>query len=203
MYDVVNKSSNYTVEPNVKIVGCANTSDAMTITLPAASSCKNRMIWIKRYDFQSIGSITITSVSGNVQSPYLGTHNSTTVLNEEIKGVGYYSDGSLWHLIDFVKNWSMKSTTKASSFTLTLDDMNSHILTNVGSANNITIPSGLPQGSEVWVTQFATGKTTIVAGSGTTLVSNGNKFKIIGQYGVIKLFHHGADIWIMSGERAV
>ena len=203
MYDIVNKNSNYSVEPNVKVVGCFNTTDAMTVTLPAASAYKNRFIWIKRYDTNSVGLITITSVSGNVQSPYTSAHDSSTVIGQDIKGLGYYSDGSLWHLLDFVRSQSMRSVTKNAAATLTLDDMGAHILMNASSSNNVTIPSGMPPGSEFWVTQFTTSRTSVLAGAGVTLVSNGNKFKIVGQYGVVKLFHHGADIWIMSGDRVV
>lgn len=93
--------------------------------------------------------------------------------------------------------------TQTASYTLVLADAGKAVEMNVGSANNLTVPPNssvaFPIGTVITVSQIGSGQTTLVAGAGVTLLSNGSKLKLTGQYAEASLRKRATDTWIVSG----
>jgi hypothetical protein len=67
---------------------------------------------------------------------------------------------------------------------------------NVGSANNLTVPASVfSAGQQILLAQYGAGQTTIVAGAGVTIRSNGGKLKLNVQYS-------GATLIFLSSSEA-
>ena len=96
------------------------------------------------------------------------------------------------------------SSTKTASYTLALADLAQVINMNVASANNLTVPPNgtvaFPIGSQILIYQSGAGQTTIVAGSGVTIRSQGSKLKLTGQYAVAVVLKIGTDEWVAMGN---
>lgn len=92
---------------------------------------------------------------------------------------------------------------RTASYTLALTDLNKMVEMNVGSANNLTVPPNssvaFPIGSQIFISQYGAGQTTIVAGSGVTIRSQYGYLKITVQYGGVTLVKVGTDEWYCFG----
>jgi hypothetical protein len=85
---------------------------------------------------------------------------------------------------------------QTASYTLVLSDADKLVEMNVGSANNLTVPASVfSAGQQILLAQYGAGQTTIVAGSGMTIRSNGGKLKLNVQYS-------GATLIFLSGTEA-
>jgi hypothetical protein len=75
---------------------------------------------------------------------------------------------------------------------------------NVSSGNTITIPPNsavtFSIGSQITISQYGTGQTTIVAGLGVTLRSSGNFLKLAAQYSMATLMKVGTNEWYVVGQ---
>jgi hypothetical protein len=72
---------------------------------------------------------------------------------------------------------------------------------NVGSANNLTVPaSTFVAGQQILIAQYGAGQTTIVAGAGMTIRSNGGKLKLSGQYSGATLVFLSASECYLFGD---
>jgi hypothetical protein len=93
---------------------------------------------------------------------------------------------------------------KTSSYTLVLTDQNDIIEMNVATANNLTVPLNstvaFPIGTEIAITQYGAGKTTIVATGGVTLRSAGGLLSIGAQYAMVTLVKVATDEWYVVGN---
>lgn len=99
----------------------------------------------------------------------------------------------------------VSTNVQTASYTLALSDaVNTVVEMNVATANNLTIPPNssvaIPVGSIIEVGQYGAGQTTLVAGSGVTIRSEGAKLKITGQYGAATLRKRATDEWWASGS---
>jgi hypothetical protein len=96
---------------------------------------------------------------------------------------------------------------QTSSYTLVLADAGKVVEMNSSSANNLTIPLNSSVaysiGTEITITQYGTGRTTIVATSGVTTRSVNNWLRANGQYSVIGLLKVGNDEWYVYGDISV
>ena len=94
--------------------------------------------------------------------------------------------------------------TQGASYTLALTDQSKIVETNVGSANNVTIPLdssvNFPIGTEIQVLQLGAGQTTIVATSGVTTRSKSNQLKIANQNTGVTLVKRAANDWYVIGN---
>jgi hypothetical protein len=75
---------------------------------------------------------------------------------------------------------------------------------NVSSGNTITVPPNsavtFSIGSQITISQYGTGQTTIVAGLGVTLRSSGNFLKLAAQYSMATLMKVGTNEWYVVGQ---
>jgi hypothetical protein len=86
---------------------------------------------------------------------------------------------------------------QTASYTLVLSDADKLIEMNVGSANNLTVPASVfATGNQILLAQYGAGQTTIVAGAGVTIRSNGAKLKLNAQYsGATLIFLSGTECY--------
>ena len=96
---------------------------------------------------------------------------------------------------------------QTASYSLVLSDASKLVEMNVGSANNLTIPLNSSQsfatGTQILVTQYGVGQTTIVPTGGVTLRSLGAATKMNGQYSSAVLIKIGTDEWDLFGNITV
>jgi hypothetical protein len=98
--------------------------------------------------------------------------------------------------IDSKTNKLVTANRQTASYTLVLSDADKLVEMNVGSSNNLTVPaSTFSAGTQILLAQYGAGQTTVVAGSGMTIRSNGAKLKLNAQYS-------GATLVFISGTEA-
>ena len=93
---------------------------------------------------------------------------------------------------------------KTSNYTLALDDKDALIEMNLASANTLTIPPNssvaFPIGTEVLVTQYGAGVTTITPGSGVTINYSALSLSLANQFSFVSLLKIGTDEWYALGD---
>lgn len=93
---------------------------------------------------------------------------------------------------------------KTSNYTLALDDKDALIEMNLASANTLTIPPNssvaFPIGTEVLVTQYGAGVTTITAGAGVTINYSALSLSLANQFSFVSLLKIGTDEWYALGD---
>jgi hypothetical protein len=97
------------------------------------------------------------------------------------------------------------TTTESGSFTLSLEAADKVVLMTNTSAATITIPTdasvAFPIGTQIGVLRNGTGTVTF-GGSGVTILSDGNKKSIKGQYIAVALLKTGTNTWQLLGNLA-
>jgi hypothetical protein len=98
--------------------------------------------------------------------------------------------------LDTKTNKLITTNRQTASYTLVAGDADKLVEMNVGSANNLTVPSSVfSAGQQILLAQYGAGQTTVVAGSGMTIRSNGGKLKLNVQYS-------GATLIFLSSSEA-
>lgn len=91
-----------------------------------------------------------------------------------------------------------------TSDTLRLTDADKVIEMNVGSANNLVIPTNtayaFPVGTQIVLIQIGAGQTTLVPASGVTVRSSSSKLKLTGQYSGATLIKKNTNEWYLFGD---
>ena len=88
---------------------------------------------------------------------------------------------------------------QTASYGLTGSDNGKIVTMNVTSANNLTVPAGLPIGFNCTAIQLGAGQTTILA-SGVTLNSYQGYLKISGQHGSASIVSYTTDVYNVAGN---
>ena len=95
---------------------------------------------------------------------------------------------------------------QTASYTLVLSDENKLVEMNVGSANNLTVPLNSSVaysiGTQILISQYGAGQTTIVATGGVTIRSSGGKLKLNAQYSGATLIKIATNEWYLFGDIA-
>lgn len=91
-----------------------------------------------------------------------------------------------------------------TSYTLVLADASKNVEMNNASGNTLTVPPNssvaFPVGTSILITQTGAGQTTVAAGAGVTINSNGAKLKLTGQWAQATLLKRATDTWVISGN---
>jgi hypothetical protein len=142
---------------------------------------------IKTLEGQSLlGSGNIDLAKGDVG---LGNVDNTSDANKPVSTATQTA-------LDAKTNKLITTNRQTASYTLVLADADKLVEMNVGSANNLTVPASVfSAGTQILLAQYGAGQTTIVAGSGVTIRSNGGKLKLNVQYS-------GATLIFLSGTEA-
>ena len=93
---------------------------------------------------------------------------------------------------------------QVASYSLVLSDKNKLVEMNVGSANNLTIPLdssiSFAIGTQILLSQYGAGQTTILPTGGVTLRSALGKTKLTSQYSGATLIKIATDEWYLFGD---
>ena len=105
--------------------------------------------------------------------------------------------------IDTKTNKLITANRQTASYTLVVGDADKLVEMNVASANNLTVPASVfTAGTQILLAQYGAGQTTIVAGSGMTIRSNGGKLKLSAQYSGATLVFISATEAYLFGDIA-
>lgn len=169
---------------------------------------------VKTYADTKVSSISLSTSSVIHSTPVTftvtngaasGTLNlATQNKNKFLAGPATGSDATpTFRVLDPADMPVLSYNRQTASYTLVLTDYYKVIEMNVATANNLTVPLNssvaFPIGTQILVTQYGAGQTTIVATSGVTLRSDNSKLKIITQYSAAALLKVGADEWYVLG----
>jgi hypothetical protein len=110
------------------------------------------------------------------------------------------SQTDLQTALDTKTNKLIATNRQTASYTLVLADADKLVEMNVGSANNLTVPASVfSAGTQILLAQYGAGQTTIVAGAGVTIRSNGAKLKLNVQYsGATLIFLSGTETYLFG-----
>lgn len=90
-----------------------------------------------------------------------------------------------------------------ASYTIVLADIGKTITQNVATANNLTVPQNssvaFPIGCSIPIVQLGAGQVTIVAGSGTTLITS-TGLKLRTQNSMAFLHKIATNTWVVGGD---
>jgi hypothetical protein len=102
--------------------------------------------------------------------------------------------------LDLKTNKLIVANRQTASYTLVLSDADKLVEMNVASANNLTVPASVfAAGNQILLAQYGAGQTTLVAGSGMTIRSNGAKLKLNAQYsGATLVFISSSEAYIFG-----
>jgi len=93
-----------------------------------------------------------------------------------------------------------------TTYTLVLTDASKIVTMSNASANTLTVPPNssvaFPLGTQILVIQKGAGTTTIAAGSGVTINSEGGALDLNAQYAGATLIKEGTDTWYLVGSIA-
>lgn len=96
---------------------------------------------------------------------------------------------------------------KTASYTLVLGDSSTLVEMNVAAANTLTVPPNssvaFPVGTQILLSQYGAGQTTVTAGAGVTIRSAGSALKLAGTYSAATLIKIGTDEWYLFGDIVV
>jgi len=154
------------------------------------------------YDVLDYVNTVGTAATGNkylmdvaAENPYtIAEYNGTTwaytalftgqVIEVLATGKTYRYSGS--SLVEYGEQKALAKLTlsrKTDSYTLVYADQLKTIEMNKATANTLTVPANIfVAGNQILITQYGAGQTTITAGAGMTLRSDGGKLKINSQY---------------------
>lgn len=133
-----------------------------------------------------------------------GNAITTGVLNIASKYLAIYN-GTAWQVLSAPGYKPLKINTQTASYTLTAADKGALIRMDVATANNLTVPpySSVPAivGTEHLITQVGAGATTVLAGSGVTILSKDSKVKLNGVQAKASLIKVAdPNTWELAGD---
>jgi len=127
----------------------------------------------------------VSEWDGELWNPILSnfTVETGTLVTATNNQKTYKWDGDSWEIYTQQTILDLSLSRKTDSYTLVAADNGQVVEMNKATANTLTVPQNIfTAGQQVLVTQYGAGQTTIAAGSGVTLRSDGGKLKINTQY---------------------
>ena len=116
----------------------------------------------------------------------------------------FITSSTLTDSLEKKTNKLISFNTYTTSDTLRLSDADKVIEMNVGTANNLVIPTNtayaFPVGTQITVIQIGAGQTTLVPASGVTVRSASSKVKLSGQYSGATLIKKNTNEWYLFGD---
>jgi hypothetical protein len=160
----------------------------------------------------NIKTINSTSLlgSGNISVAPASGIDATAIGSGSVSNTEFgYLDGvtsAIQTQIDTKTNKLITTNRQTASYTLVLSDADKLVEINNASANNLTVPPNssvaFSTGTQILLAQYGAGQTTVVAGSGVTIRSNGGKLKLSAQYSGATLIKIDTNEWYLFGDIA-
>lgn len=108
-----------------------------------------------------------------------------------------------------IKDYVLKNSinTETASYTLALREQSNWLEVSNAGATNITVPNNTSVaftiGTEIKIFNLGAGLPSLVADTGVTILSAGNKLKLASQYSVATLYKRDTNTWVLSGDLTV
>ena len=169
------------------------------------SSTTEYSIQFRDLDFRFIGSNDsgtqrLFSFGHYTTNDITSTWNSKATINSYTGAATIGGDAT----ISGVLIQTITTNRQTASYTLVLADRGKLVEMNVATANNLTIPLNssvaFPIGTQIDLSQYGAGQTTIVATSGVTIRSTNSWVKLNAQYAAATLIKIGTDEWYLFGN---
>ncbi len=189
------------------------TAGTITINIPVASSSNTGKLsstdW-STFNGKQAALVSGTNIKTINSTSLLGSGNISvapaTGIDATAIGAGVVDNTEFGYLngvsasiqtqLDSKTNKTITANRQTASYTLVASDADKLVEMNVASANNLTVPSStFSAGTQILLSQYGAGQTTVVAGASMTIRSNGGKLKLSGQYS-------GATLVFISGTEA-
>lgn len=150
--------------------------------------------------FQSIAAWLLGDLTGLIV-------NTAISASDTIKQALGKLQGQITNLLSIKTDKLIIANRQTASYTLVLSDADKLVEMNVGTANNLTVPPNssvaFDIGTQIIISQYGAGQTTIVAGAGVTLRSDSGSLKISTQYVAVTLIKIATDEWYVLGGLTV
>jgi hypothetical protein len=160
----------------------------------------------------NIKTVNSTSIlgSGNISVAPASGIDATAIGSGSVNNTEFgYLDGvtsAIQTQLDSKTAKLITTNRQTASYTLVLGDADKLVEINNASANNLTVPPNssvaFSTGTQILLAQYGAGQTTVVAGSGVTIRSNGGKLKLSAQYSGATLIKIASDEWYLFGDIA-
>lgn len=122
----------------------------------------------------------------------------------DTSGVQYYKNSATDTDWKQIASDSVVTNRQTASYILALTDRNKIVEMNVGTANDLTVPPNtdvaFPVGTQILISQYGAGQTSVVAGSGVTIRSASSALKLTTQYACASLIKIGTNEWYLFGN---
>jgi hypothetical protein len=192
----------YVTDAQLVVVGNTsgtNTGDNATNSQYSGLATSKQDALVSGTNIKTVNSTSLLG-SGNISVAPASGIDATAIADGTVTSTEFQYINSLTSnaqtQIDAKTNKLITTNRQTASYTLVLSDADKLVEMNVGSANNLTVPaSTFSAGTQILLAQYGAGQTTIVAGSGMTIRSNGAKLKLNAQYS-------GATLVFVSGTEA-
>jgi len=148
---------------------------------------------------------TTADIADSTNKRYVTDAQLVVVGNTSGTNTGDNATNSQYSGLDAAKTNKLITTNRqTASYTLVLSDADKLVEMNVGSANNLTVPLNsvvaFPTGTQILLSQYGSGQTTIVATGGVTIRSSGGKLKLNTQYSGATLIKIDTNEWYLFGD---
>jgi hypothetical protein len=192
----------YVTDANLTVIqntSGTNTGDNAVNSLYSGLATSKQDTLVSATNIKTINSTSLLG-SGNISvAPATGI-DATAIADGSVTSTEFQYINSLTSnaqtQIDSKTNKLVTANRQTASYTLVASDADKLVEMNVASANNLTVPaSTFSAGTQILLAQYGAGQTTVVAGSGMTIRSNGAKLKLNAQYS-------GATLVFISGTEA-
>lgn len=149
----------------------------------------------------------ILSKASNTDLDYTWITNDVGDITSVVAGTalsGGGTSGAVTLNFDYAVGNQAIESAQTASYTLVLGDAGKMVTMTNASANNLTVPPNssvaFPVNTRIDIIQYGAGQTTVVAGSGVTVLSSGSKLKFTGQYSGASLWKKATDTWVLVGD---
>ena len=211
----------YVTDAQATVIGNTsgtNTGDNATNSQYSGLAASKQDTLVSATNIKTINSTTLLG-SGNIaveptitattSADYYRGDKTFATLNKTAVGLGNVDNTSDANkpvstaqqtALDLKTNKLVVANRQTASYTLVLSDADKLVEMNVGSANNLTVPASVfAAGNQILLAQYGAGQTTLVAGSGMTIRSNGGKLKLNAQYsGATLVFISSSEAYLMG-----
>jgi len=211
--DIADSSNKrYVTDAQLVVIGNTsgtNTGDNAVNSLYSGLATSKQDTLVSGANIKTINSTSLLG-SGNISVAPASGIDATAIGTGSVSNTEFgYLDGvtsAIQTQIDTKTNKLITANRQTASYTLVASDADKLVEMNVASANNLTVPPNssvaFSTGTQILLAQYGAGQTTVVAGSGVTIRSNGGKLKLSAQYSGATLVFISATEAYLFGDIA-